>query len=192
MHVIAFVDQLSCGSNERFAHKGTWTERSLVRAGNQTLPAVISLTDPATVGSDGCRSSIGHTGPGVQRNLPRRPPEFIMSRGGNQGSKAVQFSSWIFSTSSSPPKNSAPGLPVRSLTLSPEAMPARLWTCHGPGFRTTGREPSGLRALGRPRGAWEDRRSRRTSHTLLLQAWNCRPTTDIDTGGASTQRTHLH
>ena len=42
-----------------------------------------------------------------------------------RASKAVQFSFWIFSTSSSPPTNSAPAASA-SLILSPEAMTATI------------------------------------------------------------------
>src|SRR5260370_3722408 len=121
MTVIALSTSF-CGSNESLP-TGTWTS-AVLSVRNSTLPALISLTAPATsvVTVPGFGLGIKPLGP---RTLPRRPTDFIMSGVAMRASNAVQPSFWILSTSYSPPQNSAPAASA-SLTLSPEAMTATI------------------------------------------------------------------
>src|SRR5712672_2981114 len=132
MTVIALSTSF-CGSNESLP-TGTWTS-AVLSVRNSTLPALISLTAPATsvVTVPVFGLGISPLGP---RTLPRRPTDFIMSGVAIRASKAVQCSFWIFSTSSSPPKNSAPAASA-SLIRSPEAITATTLDLPRPCGRTT-------------------------------------------------------
>ena len=97
--------------------------------------------------------------------LPRRPTDFIMSGVAIRASKSVQLSFWIFSTISSPPKNSAPAA-SRFGDLSPRGDDRDnlgLAQAVGQNHRAADHLVGVL--AGRRQDAWSDRRSRRTWRT---------------------------
>ena len=112
-----------CGSNESLP-TGTWTS-AVLSVRNSTLPALISRIGGGDVGGDGAGLRVRHQALGAE-HLAETADRLIMSGVAIRASKAVQFSFWIFSTSSSPPKNSAPAASASSI-LSPEAMTATIF-----------------------------------------------------------------
>jgi len=86
---------------------------------NSTFAGLDLLDGGDDVSRDGADLRIRHPGPWAE-NLAQAATELHHVRRGDESVEGVQFSFWIFSTSSSPPANSAPAALAASI-LSPEA-----------------------------------------------------------------------